>query len=146
MPKVEPAAFAHPNRRMPCTDVSKDEPEFRDFLDHWETAAKQWPADWQQSSSDNVRWLRTWGCDYLYQNSIPQNYTEVWWPSSGPAALGANPCIYLGTFYPIKPLSYFCPVGCGCFSGDNDCPDSCPRRNASWVDYTTLEPPFVGPG
>ena len=30
--------------------------------------------------------------------------------------------------YPIKPVSYFCPVSCGCHRGFANCPDTCPER------------------
>jgi hypothetical protein len=39
-----------------------------------------------------------------------------------------NVCIEGGGFWPIKPVSYFCPVSCGCHSGDPHCPDKCPAR------------------
>ena len=33
-----------------------------------------------------------------------------------PYLFGINPCIEGGTFFPTKPLSYFCPVACGASS------------------------------
>ena len=48
-----------------------------------------------------------------------------------PYLFGINPCIEGGTFFPTKPLSYFCPVACGCHSGDPHCPDACPMRTAA---------------
>lgn len=35
------------------------------------------------------------------------------------------------SYHPVKPLSYFCPVACGCRSGDAHCPDACPARNGT---------------
>ena len=104
--------------------------------------AQEWPKDWKESSLENVKFLREWGCAYLYQSEAPAAWGDrVWWPASG-----ASPCVVLGTFYPIPPLSYFCPVACGCSAGDDSCPGTCPRRNESWIDYTTLEPYYPGPG
>ena len=45
-----------------------------------------------------------------------------------PYLFGTNLCIEGGSFFPIKPVSYFCPVACGCRSGDAHCPDMCPIR------------------
>ena len=53
-------------------------------------------------------------------------WTESFWPAS---LNGANPCIEDGTIYHIKPFSFFCPVTCGCRSGDKHCPDACPARS-----------------
>ena len=36
-----------------------------------------------------------------------------------------------GVWFPIKPLSYACPVACGCRSGDAHCPGTCPARTAA---------------
>ena len=57
-----------------------------------------------------------------------------------------NPCVENGFYYPIKPLSYFCPVACGCRAGDNACPDTCPTRfdggvnGLGQVAYSGFEP------
>ena len=48
-----------------------------------------------------------------------------------PYIFGVNLCVEGGTHMPVKPLSYFCPVACGCRSGDVHCPDACPIRTAS---------------
>ena len=42
--------------------------------------------------------------------------------------MGVNVCVEGGFHMPVKPLSYFCPVACGCRSGDAHCPDACPMR------------------
>ena len=51
-----------------------------------------------------------------------------------PFLFGINACVEDGLFFPVKPLSYFCPVACGCRSGDPHCPDGCPARNESTPD------------
>ena len=38
-------------------------------------------------------------------------------------------CVAKGAWADIKPVSYFCPVACGCHAGDEHCPDQCPSRN-----------------
>ena len=46
-----------------------------------------------------------------------------------PFLFGINACVEDGIFFPVKPLSYFCPAACGCKAGDPHCPDSCPARD-----------------
>eukprot|EP00966_Prymnesium_polylepis_P219468 5077518-Prymnesium_polylepis.2 len=46
-----------------------------------------------------------------------------------PFVFGVNPCVEGGGAFPAKPLSYFCPIACGCRSGDAHCPRTCPKRN-----------------
>ena len=76
----------------------------------------------------------------------PNNLTAetLFWPAN--FGVGVSPCMQNGFYYTVKPLSYFCPVACGCRAGDLHCPDQCPRRfdggtNADGhVDYSSLEP------
>ena len=106
--------------------------------------------------------FRRFGCHYLHMNFAIQaldpvasgvnlsnpfgrllpsaiNPEGLYWPAN--FGTGVNLCVAQGSFYPVKPLSHFCPVACNCRAGDNGCPDSCPRRNESGrVDYTGLEP------
>ena len=42
-----------------------------------------------------------------------------------------NFCVEHGAYYPIKPLSYYCPQACNCHAGDAHCPDTCPQRTSS---------------
>ena len=51
-------------------------------------------------------------------------------PLYPPYLFGVNMCVEGGFFMPVKPLSYFCPVACGCRSGDAHCPHACPIRTA----------------
>ena len=50
-----------------------------------------------------------------------------------PYTYGGNMCVEEGAWFPIKPLSYFCPVACACASGDPHCPTSCPEKRATNV-------------
>lgn len=61
--------------------------------------------------------LRTFGCSALYDQI---SYS-----------MGSNQCAAFGTWFHIKPLSYFCPRACGCRAGDPHCPTSCPKRNVT---------------
>ena len=77
--------------------------------------------------------FRRFGCNYLNMNGLPENYTmppeqPLFWPAN--FGVGVNPCVANGYYYPVKPMSYFCPVACGCRAGDLHCPDTCPARIA----------------
>ena len=56
-----------------------------------------------------------------------------------PYILSVNGCIEGGTFFPLKPLSYFCPAACGCRSGDMHCPDQCPERTPETPICTAVQ-------
>ena len=81
-------------------------------------------------------------------NGLPENYTmppeqPLFWPAN--FGVGVNPCVENGYYYPVKPMSYFCPVACGCRAGDKHCPDTCPARHDTanalgQVDYSGLDP------
>ena len=143
---------------LPCEDVPREDPNFQSYLTNWYNVAQNWPKDWQESSTIWVDLFRRFGCAYLGMNSPADlnytmtpsvdNPTALFWPPNfaGPAGgWGVNPCVERGNFYPIKPLTYFCPAACGCRAGDNGCPDTCPARmgppNAlGQVAYSGLEP------
>ena len=77
--------------------------------------------------------LRRFGCEYLSLDALPLGYTlppeqPLFWPAN--FGVGVNPCVENGYYYPVKPMSYFCPVACGCRAGDKHCSDQCPARNA----------------
>ena len=158
----------------PCVDLPKTDPTFVGFLDNWRANANNWPKDWKDSSIIFVDLFRRYGCNYLniyspaddpsvnYTATVTENAThyaldpstdnpsgEFWPPNfagSFPGSTwGINPCIDAGTFYPVKPFSFFCPVACGCRAGDIGCPDSCParmidRNGQGQVMYSGLEP------
>ena len=125
---------------MPCEDIQRDDQDFTWFLDAWDAMAQNWPKDWAESSIQNVLFLREYGCDYFYQTARPADWhNPVWWPSSGASNLNANLCVERGSFYPIKPISYYCPRACQCYSGSPHCPDSCPAPNSTWIRYMTQD-------
>ena len=103
---------------IPCEDVPKDDPDFVAFLEDFYAVSQTWPQDWAAGA---WQWSHTFmelGCDALAGTT-----------DSLPYQFGANPCVDHGWWFPIKPLSYFCPVACACYSGDPHCPTTCPARN-----------------
>ena len=125
-------------RRMalPCADMLPTDPEFAAFLDNWDLVRMDWPNDWQYGGWNYVEGIRLSGCGFLNNMTA---MTENIGPGTGrmgsqgwaPYLFGINACVEDGTFFPVKPLSYFCPVACGCHAGDPHCPDSCPARTPS---------------
>ena len=73
--------------------------------------------------------LRIVGCALLEDGMPLTPMPRESLPAYPPLFAGVNPCVEGGIFFPVKPLSYFCPVACGCRSGDPHCPDSCPARD-----------------
>ena len=57
---------------------------------------------------------------YLIESNNSTVITPYW--------LGRNLCVR-GRGH--KPLSFFCPEACGCHRGDEDCPLTCPEREAT---------------
>ena len=111
---------------IPCEDVAPTDPNFLDFLEDWERVSIDWNADWRVGTELILVNLRLYGCDFLGSlDAMAQANVYK------PYFLGLNPCVEHGGSFPSKPLSYFCPVACGCRSGDPHCPDTCPARNAS---------------
>ena len=135
---------------MPCQDVDREDPVFNEFLDNWQAAAQLWPQAWQQITNGYVGLLKYEGCDFIASATPPADIQPSF-PASGGQAI--NVCVENGASVPLKALSIFCPVACGCRAGDNDCPDSCPARgrplegNASYrvVAYHALEPNYILP-
>jgi len=116
---------------MPCEDVARNDTNFVGFLDQWAVDSRTWPKDWNQSGLVFIDLFRRFGCQYLTLNGIPEDYDwpagALFWPAN--FGVGVSPCMENGYYYPVKPISYFCPVSCGCRSGDKHCPDSCPARH-----------------
>ena len=113
---------------MECADIQKDDSRFVAFLDNWANIQWDWGSDLSQGSTLLIRSLRDYGCAFL---SDPATI----FASAGdgqiipPHFYGFNFCVERGSVWPIKPLSYFCPVSCGCRRGDPHCPDQCPARD-----------------
>ena len=136
----------------PCLDITNatyiTHPTWVQFLDNWATAADVWPKDWKESGLIYVDMFRRFGCHYLWMNSpadaldyetsglvvINASAGEVRMPADQPLfwpahfGAGVSPCMEAGFYYPVKPISYFCPEACGCRAGDKHCPDTCPAR------------------
>ena len=89
---------------IPCADVATSDQNFRLFLENWETASANWPADWHLTSLRFVEFFREWGCDYLTMESAPAGWQRPFWPPNFGPFFGVNPCVEGGFFYPIKPL------------------------------------------
>ena len=119
-------------KALPCQDLSPTDPSFAAFLDSWDEIRLDWPADWQWGSINYIQGIRTHGCGFLRNVTAMAEAIElmggIGWP---PYLFGINACVEDGVFFPVKPLSYFCPVACGCHAGDPHCPDSCPARTPS---------------
>ena len=120
-------------KAMECRDLDLDDPVFVAFLDDYENASLAWPTDWREAAAGFISRYRNFGCKilsnltaYAETSSVFQPYVEQ-----------TNPCAEGGSFFPVKPMSYFCPVSCGCRSGDAHCPDACPAR----VDFSRTECP-----
>ena len=58
-------------------------------------------------------------------------------------SFGSNPCVEEGWWFGVKPLSYFCPVACACYSGDPHCPTSCPARNGTEPDCPAYQKQYA---
>jgi hypothetical protein len=97
-----------------CEDQSTNSSAFIKYLNEVTTQTADWPQFWQEQWEIFVYpLLSMWGCvavDALKSNTEqPQNF-----------------CIDGGSFWPIKPLTYLCPVTCGCESDMTwGCPSSC---------------------
>ena len=124
----------------PCEDIAVDDPKWQGLTDSLENASASFPMDWASSASQVAQFLRLYGCGW-----ISMSYTEATtvygiWHSSFP--YGLNLCYERHTFWPVKPLAYFCPVACGCRQGDPHCPRTCPCADDSCPANATAP---VGP-
>lgn len=123
---------------MPCTDLAADDPRFVAFLDNWDIVRLDWGSNLSLRATSMIRNLKLYGCSYLNSR---EDFLEA--RASGQLAFpphfyGQNFCVEVGSVWPVKPLSYFCPVTCGCRRGDPHCPDQCPARNAE-TDQTCAD-------
>lgn len=100
---------------LPCKDVDRDDPAFLGFLDAVNQARASWSEDRSIIAGLYVRYLKLQGCEAINRTS---RYL----------LFNTNICVEAGSWSPIKPLSYFCPVTCGCRKGDAHCPNTCPER------------------
>ena len=94
-------------QNVTCEDVPYNDTAYNAFLDNWEAVGWTWPSGF--CGARRQLKLR-WGCWVLP------------WLELG----AANLCVEGGAYWPIRPLSYFCPATCGCRAGDPHCPLTCP--------------------
>ena len=121
---------------LPCEDVAADDANFLAFLDDAAAVAQTWPSDWAGGLSQWVAApsgiLRAYGCAALDGTAGVPAYS-----------FGSNPCVEEGWWFGVKPLSYFCPVACACYSGDPHCPTSCPARNGTEPDCPAYQKQYA---
>lgn len=107
-----------------CTDMEADDPRWQALMNDIDRVSITWPGDWSLTSAQFFSDLRTHGCAALRTATDP--------PTSYPMNIfSINMCAEFGTYYPVKPLSYYCPQACNCHAGDAHCPDTCPQRTPS---------------
>lgn len=116
--------YLHALAELPCKDVATNDPAFVSYLSSWLAVSAAWPRDRADMATTLVRRLQRQGCGYLRLRAPPTNLTGE---LETLRDHGANPCVESGTWSPVRPLSSFCPIACGCRSGDSGCPDLCPR-------------------
>jgi len=99
--------------RLRCQDNNT---ALRLLLDNMEDVRQTFPRDWGLGVGSVVKSLRAYGCDYLAWGSdrLPTNFSVEFPPYVG----GMNLCTSGGAWFPLKPLSYVCPVACGCRCND----------------------------
>ena len=114
-------------RALPCTDVSTDDEKFQAAVADILRVAQTWPLAWLETATVFYAALAKNGCDYLGANWTSLTFLVDY--GFYPYAFGLNVCTGDGGIWPVHPMSYFCPVACGCRSGDAHCPDACPARS-----------------
>lgn len=147
---IRSAPYLNGLRDLPCKDVPTNDTTFQSFLNEWDEVRESWPADWSGGSAPIIDNLRVNGCKFLdapWQVIVNATQTQLnlargTYP---PYLIGINPCVMGGTWFPVRPLSHFCPVACGCRQGDAHCPLSCPARNASTAMCPAHHVGFPGP-
>ena len=127
---LQSGAYLKRIARMPCEDAARDAPQFNAFLDSWDEARLSWASDthWNWTASTYVAGFRSLGCAYLSDVVAVQARVAAGDGAFTPYPVFMNLCVAGASIYPLKPLSYFCPVACGCHAGDPHCPQSCPAR------------------
>ena len=106
-----------------CDDVAASDPGWLEWVDNLENVTNTYPQAWRDLSAILVPAVREYGCTIL----------PFFW------FVDLDICVEQGTFFPVKPLSYFCPVTCGCAAGDVHCPTTCPATASRTVTASALE-------
>jgi hypothetical protein len=128
--------YIEKRKQIPCEDVSVNDTAWQTLMDGYDSTRLTWPLDWRESLKVWIPLFKKHGCVVL---SDPGSIGFCANPGSDPSScipyppfvFNINWCTEGGTYYPLKPLSYFCPIACGCHQGDPHCPDSCPQRDSS---------------
>ncbi|CAH0376142.1 unnamed protein product [Pelagomonas calceolata] len=110
---------------------------FQSFLDIWEDANADLPLVKQFENYQDIKYLRIYGCRYLRDPSLWDSLDSYEaWQADARSNLTVRPPYWLGRNLCVrgsshKQLSLFCPEACGCHRGDQDCPLTCPERDAT---------------
>jgi len=105
--------------KLACMDVPPGSPSLVAWADEVTRVSGTWPLNWADGAPRFVNSIVADGCWAASSNSPVGS------------AYGLDWCKFGGTFWPIKPISYMCPVTCGCAkamrSGGKQwgCPTSC---------------------
>ena len=114
---------------LPCEDVRPDDSGFVSFLDRWSEALEAVPLDWELGGTDSLAAIRSAGCSAL----APTNASRLG------LDIGGNSFCRAGrSYWPVKPFSVWCPVSCGCRSGEPHCPTSCPATESPGENRTDM--------
>ena len=120
---------------LPCEDAAVDDPQFQALVADIIDVSARWPYDWSLSAGIFFGALAKNGCAYLSPEWTELTFGEDYlYP---PYIFSINICSGGGSYYPVHPMAYFCPVACGCRSGDAHCPDACPARPPAGTDGAT---------
>jgi hypothetical protein len=101
-------------KELTCEDKPYNASEFSDYVGEVTRVSNVWPGFWRDQWLTTVGpFIQTYGCQALY---------EIFWNPSLPQDL----CRFGGSMWPIKPITYLCPITCGCASEMRwGCPSSC---------------------
>lgn len=132
---------------------------FAAFLDSMEKAAFILTLTDARTVINDVKYLRMYGCEYLSNPKLWDSMDAYTWYTDArnkglglndkarpPYLRGMNLCIRGAKN--MKPLSFWCPVACGCTREDMDCPLTCPARQdvddvcPPWQRTTELSHPY----
>jgi len=127
------AEYVRHMKDTPCTDVDVADPVFQSFLANFrQQSADSFIQKYALNVGPQIEALSKYGCAFLNDPiTMHQAHTDADVMAWSPFIYGNNPCAKAGWFPGSKPLSYWCPVACGCYRGDPYCFGTCPVRNES---------------
>ena len=95
-------------------------------MDDYDRVRVGFPGDWNGGLGTMVTDMRKLGCDY-FRVPPPVDSGGARAYTYPPYIFGINMCWGGNSvFFPIKPLSYWCPEACGCRSGEPLLPQHVP--------------------